>query len=87
MPNIKSQIERARISKAANERNSSKMSALRTALKKAKNAINENSQDKAKLYDEAVVALNRANTYNLLHKKNISRKISKLTKAYNKSAV
>lgn len=83
MPNIKSQIKRVKTSKQSNLRNSAKMSTLRTKLKKARIAISENSEEKDLLYKDAISALNTANTNSLLHKNTISRKISRLTKAYN----
>jgi len=85
MPNIKSQIKRVKTAAAANDRNNSKHSALKTAVKKAKAAIRDDSQEKEELYKKAVAALNKAGSHALLHKKNISRKISKLTKALNES--
>ena len=85
MPNIKSQIKRVKTAAAANNRNSSRLSALKTAVKKAKTAIRDDSQDKEEWFNKAVSALNKAGAHNLLHKKNISRKISKLTKAMNGS--
>jgi len=85
MPNIKSQMKRVKTSQQANLRNSSKMSTLRTKLKKAGVAISENSENKDILYKDAVNALNSANSQSLLHKNTVSRKISRLTKSYNNS--
>jgi small subunit ribosomal protein S20 len=85
MPNIKSQEKRVKTAKAANERNTSRTSALKTSMKKAKNAIKNDSSDKEKLCADAVKALNQAGNHNILHKKNVSRKVSKLTKSMNKT--
>lgn len=85
MPNIKSQEKRVKTSKAANERNTARTSALKTSMKKVKTAIKNDSSDKEKLYADAVKALNKAGNHRLLHKKNVSRKVSKLTKSLNKT--
>ena len=85
MPNIKSQIKRVKTSGEANMRNSSRMSALKTSLKKARTAIKDNSPEKERICLEAVTALNKAGDHNLLHKNNVSRKVSQLTRALNES--
>ena len=83
MPNIKSAIKRAKSSKAKNLRNTMQKSALKTSVKKAKEAISSGNDNAAELLRNAVKALDKAAAKNLIHKNTAARKISRLTKAYN----
>lgn len=49
MPNIKSAIKRVRTTETAEERNISQKNAMRTAVKNAKSAIENNADNKAEL--------------------------------------
>ncbi|WP_322631636.1 30S ribosomal protein S20, partial [Staphylococcus haemolyticus] len=54
MPNIKSAIKRVRTTENAEARNISQKNAMRTAVKNAKTAINNNADNKAELVNFAI---------------------------------
>ena len=61
-------------------------SALRTAVKKAKKAIEENSNSAQEQLIKAIKAIDKAAAKNLIHKNTAARKKSRLTKAFNAAA-
>ena len=75
MPNIKSAKKRVLVSRAANERNKSKRSELKTLLKKA----NTEGADSATVM-AAVKKVDRAATKGLIHKNKAARIKSRLAK-------
>lgn len=75
MPNIKSAKKRVLVSRAANSRNKSKRSELKTLLKKA------NAEDAGKdAIMAAVKKIDRAATKGLIHKNKAARIKSRLAK-------
>ena len=85
MPNIKSAKKRVLVSRANYERNKAYRSALRTAVKKFKNAVETDSkEDVSKLHLEAVRALDKAASKGLIHKNKAARDKSRLNKLANK---
>ena len=60
MPNIKSAIKRVRTTETAEARNISQKNAMRTAVKNAKSAIENNSDNKAELVNFAIKSVDKA---------------------------
>ncbi|MDH6364027.1 small subunit ribosomal protein S20 [Enterococcus sp. PF1-24] len=79
MPNIESAIKRVRTSNDANVRNSSQMSAMRTAIKKLDQAVEAGADNVDALYKDAVKAIDMAETKGLIHKNKANRDKSRLT--------
>jgi len=86
LPNIKSAIKRVRVTETRTKRNAMQKSALRTAVKKAKKAIEENSNSAQEQLIKAIKAIDKAAAKNLIHKNTAARKKSRLTKAFNAAA-
>lgn len=78
MPNIKSAKKRVIVNNARAERNKSRNSALKTAIKKANAAIESGAADKAVLVTEAIKKIDQASAKGLIHKNNAARKKSAL---------
>ncbi|MDH3360141.1 MAG: 30S ribosomal protein S20 [Desulfobulbaceae bacterium] len=84
MANHKSAMKRNRQNQIHRERNRANRTRIRNAVKAVDAAISENATDKAK---EALLAaipvISRAAMKGAVHKKNASRKVSRLTKRVN----
>lgn len=82
MANIKSAKKRARQTVVKQQRNLTRKSALKTAIKKALTAIssNEDVELAKKLVHDAEAKIARAKGKGLLHKNTAQRKISNLAK-------
>ncbi|MFD2728781.1 30S ribosomal protein S20 [Enterococcus camelliae] len=80
MPNIESAIKRVRTSEAANAKNSSQMSAMRTAIKKFEEAVVAGADNVDALYKEAEKTIDMAETKGLIHKNKAARDKSRLSK-------
>ncbi|QBK26294.1 30S ribosomal protein S20 [Ureibacillus thermophilus] len=80
MPNIKSAIKRVKTNKKANVANSSAKSAMRTAVKKAEQAIASGADNAQELVIQATKALDKAVSKGIIHKNAASRKKSRLAK-------
>ncbi|MCO7044229.1 30S ribosomal protein S20, partial [Staphylococcus hominis] len=65
MPNIKSAIKRVRTTETAEARNISQKNAMRTAVKNAKSAIENNADNKAELVNFAIKSVDKAAHSNL----------------------
>ena len=85
MPNIKSAKKRVLVNKTKAARNKSANSALKTAIKKANAAIDENAADKAAAVAFAVKKIDQAAAKGLIHKNNAARKKSALVTKLNKA--
>ena len=83
MANIKSQIKRIKTNEKARQRNMSKKSAIKTAIKKAKLAIANNDQDVNSKLDNAFSLLDQSESKNIFHKNKVARIKSKLNLKYN----
>lgn len=83
MPNIKSAIKRVKVSEVKTLKNTIRKSALKTAVKKCKEAIAKNESSAADTLKNAAQALDKAAAKNLIHKNTAARKKSRLTKALN----
>ncbi|MFC5557654.1 30S ribosomal protein S20 [Ureibacillus thermophilus] len=80
MANIKSAIKRVKTNKKANVANSSAKSAMRTAVKKAEQAIASGADNAQELVIQATKALDKAVSKGIIHKNAASRKKSRLAK-------
>lgn len=85
MPNIKSAKKRVLVNKTKAARNKSANSALKTAIKKANIAIDENAADKEAAVKAAIIKIDQAAAKGLIHKNNAARKKSALATKLNKA--
>ena len=85
MPNIKSAKKRVITSKANAVRNTAGKSALRTEVKKVKEAIAAGSETVEETFKNTTSSIDKAVKKNILHKNNAARKKSRLAKAIKKA--
>ncbi|MCI2947661.1 30S ribosomal protein S20 [Staphylococcus caledonicus] len=78
MPNIKSAIKRVKTTNNAEARNISQKNTMRTAVKRAKTAIENNVDNKAELVNFAIKTVDKASQSNLIHSNKADRIKSKL---------
>lgn len=83
MPNIKSAIKRVSVTKVKTLKNTMRKSALKTSVKKCKEAIASNDANVKAVYAGTSKALDKAAAKNLIHKNTAARKKSRLAKAMN----
>ncbi|EDL63715.1 30S ribosomal protein S20 [Bacillus sp. SG-1] len=83
MPNIKSAIKRVKTSEARNAQNVTVKSAMRTAVKKAEAAAQNNDDNAKALVSEAVKHLDKAAQKGLIHRNAADRSKSRLMKKVN----
>ncbi|MGD6967230.1 30S ribosomal protein S20 [Rossellomorea vietnamensis] len=83
MPNIKSAIKRVKTNEAKNAQNVTVKSAMRTAVKKAEAAAQNNDDNAKALVSEAVKHLDKAAQKGLIHKNAADRSKSRLMKKVN----
>lgn len=84
MPNIKSAKKRVKVIAAKTLRNKSLNSSLKTSIKKANAAIDNNVNGKSEVVKVAVKKIDQAVSKGILHKNTAARKKSKLVKKLNK---
>ncbi|MBR7008500.1 MAG: 30S ribosomal protein S20 [Ruminococcus sp.] len=80
MPNIKSAKKRVKVIQTRTARNKAIKSDLKTALKKADTAVNENAENKAEVVKAAIKKVDMACTKGIMHKNKAARKKSQLAK-------
>ncbi len=87
MANIKSAKKRIKTSAKRAERNKSVRSGVKTAMKKVYAAIEASDKSAAgEALKSAISTIEKAGSKGVYHKCNVSRKVSRLTKAVNKMA-
>ncbi|MBQ7809873.1 MAG: 30S ribosomal protein S20 [Clostridia bacterium] len=86
MPNIKSAKKRVKVIATKTAQNKALKSALRTAVKKAYNAIDTNADNKAEAVRLAVKKIDQSVSKGILHKNTAARSKSNLVKRLNASA-
>ena len=86
MPNIKSAKKRVKVIATKTAQNKALKSALRTAVKKAYNAIDTNADNKAVAVRLAVKKIDQSVAKGILHKNTAARSKSNLVKRLNASA-
>ena len=85
MPNIKSAKKRVKVTEVKANQNKAFNSALKTEIKKANAALENNAENKAEAVKVAVKKLDQAAAKGLLHKNNAAHKKSQLVNKLNKS--
>ncbi|MFY9197928.1 MAG: 30S ribosomal protein S20 [Acutalibacteraceae bacterium] len=83
MPNIKSSKKRVDVNLAKAQRNKSRNSALKTAIKKANAAIDTGAENRDELVKIAIKKIDQAAAKGLLHKNNAAHKKSALVSKCN----
>jgi len=84
LANHKSAEKRDRQGKERQQRNAAAKSMVKTKVKSVLTAVNaKNKENSIKALQETAPALSKAASKGLIHKKNASRKISRLTKKVN----
>ena len=83
MPNIKSAKKRVKVIETKTLRNKVIKSDLKTALKKADAAVNENADNKEEAVKVAIKKVNMARSKGIIHKNKAARKVSQLAKKLN----
>jgi len=78
MPNIKSAKKRVKVAEIRAARNKALNSALKTSIKKANFAIENNAEDKNEVVKAAVKKIDQAAAKGLFHKNTAARKKSSL---------
>lgn len=87
MANIKSAKKRILVNQTKADRNKAIKSAVKTAIKKVRVAIDANDKEAAKAALVAATAtIDKAATKGVYHKNTASRKVSRLAKAVNEMA-
>ena len=83
MPNIKSAKKRVKVIETKTARNKAIKSDLKTALKKADAAVNDNAENKAEVVKAAIKKVDMAASKGIMHKNKAARKKSQLAKKLN----
>jgi small subunit ribosomal protein S20 len=83
VPNIKSAIKRVKVTETKTLKNTIRKSALKTTVKKCKEAIAKSEDTATDAYKAATKALDKAAAKNLMHKNTAARRKSRLAKALN----
>lgn len=82
MPNIKSAIKRVQLNKLQNAKNTAARSALKTAIRRFEEAVDNNPENAEETLRKATRALDKAAARGLIHKNKAARKKSRLSKKY-----
>ena len=85
LPNTKKAIKRVKIAEKKRLINIMRKSALRTAIKKCRTAIQNNAPNAQELLRDAIKALDKAAAKNIIHKNTAARSKARLTRAFNMS--
>ncbi|ETP67879.1 30S ribosomal protein S20 [Planomicrobium chinense] len=80
MPNIKSAIKRVRTNETKNAQNSHVRSTMRSAVKKADQALLNNEENAGDTVKAAIKQVEKAASKGLIHKNTAARKKSRLMK-------
>ena len=80
MPNIKSAIKRVRTNETKNAQNSHVRSTMRSAVKKADQAVLNNEENAGDTVKAAIKQVEKAASKGLIHKNTAARKKSRLMK-------
>lgn len=84
MPNLKSSLKDMRVSERRRQRNRPIISATRTYVRKANNAITAGDTDTAaSAVGDAISALDKAASKGVIHRNNAARRKSRLMAKYN----
>lgn len=83
MANSPQAIKRVRQNTTRREQQQSQVSAMRTAIKNAKIAIENGNENAEELVNAAIKAIDKASSKNLIHENKAARDKSKLQKLFN----
>lgn len=86
MPNIKSAKKRVKVIATKTAQNKAIKSALKTYIKKAYAAVDNNADNKAEAVRLAIKKIDQAAAKGIMHKNNAARSKSSLAKRLNESA-
>lgn len=86
MANIRSAKKRVKVNKTKAAANKARKSNLKTMIKKAELACENNAPEKEEAVRAAIRRIDQAQAHHLLHKNNAARKKSHLAKLLNASA-
>lgn len=86
MANSRSAAKRVLVIKKKTIRNNMKKSALRSAIKKCREAIAANSESAQDILKATIKAIDKAASENILHKNTAARRKSQLVRAFNAAA-
>lgn len=86
MANTKSAKKQIRVAERKKNRNIAVKSQVKTFFKNALTQIESNSEGKSDAVKQATIALDKAASKGILHKKKVARKKSRLMKRANKQA-
>lgn len=86
MAHHKSAQKRIKQSLRSRDRNRKAKGALRTVIKKFHAAVDKQPEEAKAVLEAAVPVISKAASKGIIHKKNASRNISRLTKRLNKAA-
>ena len=84
MPNIKSAKKRVKVIKKKTLRNKEQKSILKTYIRKFREAVSSNSENVKETLENAIRAIDKEVSKNILHRNTAARKKSKLAKMFNK---
>lgn len=82
MPNIKSAIKRVQLNRLQNAKNVAARSALKTAIRRFEEALNNNADNAVEALQKASRALDKAAAKGLIHQNKAARKKSRMAKKY-----
>lgn len=83
MPNIASAVKRVRVTEKRTLRNKSFSSALKTAFKKANNAVKESAENRLEMVRLAIKKIDQGVSKGIVRKNTANRKKSRLVQKYN----
>jgi len=83
LPNIKSAIKRVKVTKVKSLKNAMRKSALKTTIKRCKEAIEKKETSALDTLKKAASTIDKAASKNILHKNTAARRKSRLAKALN----
>lgn len=83
LPNIKSAVKRVKVTKKKTLRNREQKSILKTYIRKSREAIDNKSENVKEAFKNAIRAIDKAVSKNILHRNTAARKKAKLAKRFN----
>ncbi len=87
MAKIKSAIKRHKQSLKRRARNRHVRSSVKSAIKEVRSVLEKkNGEEAGKVLSKAVAVLSRAGSKGVLHRKNVARKVARLSRAVHKAA-
>ena len=85
MANHKQALKRIRQNIKRRDRNRQRRSLMKTAIRKAREAMTAGQEDSKVLFQDAVRRIAKARTKGLLHASTAARKVAKVSRAFHRS--